>query len=50
MIWPGFDFASFTRSGTDLTGSDGCTDSMKGVNAIRVIGVKSLIGSYGSFL
>ena len=38
MICPGFDFASLISSWIELTGNDGCTITMNGVNAIKVIG------------
>jgi hypothetical protein len=38
---PGFDFASATSSLIEPAGTEGLTSSMKGVEAIRLTGVKS---------
>ena len=45
LISPGLAFASAISSLTVLTGSDGCTVTMNGVFATRMIGAMSLMGS-----
>ena len=47
---PGFAFAYATSSGTVANGSFGSENSTCGTVAISAIGVKSLIGSNGTFL
>ena len=43
--WPGFSFASLTRSATDWIGSAGLTTSTNGTRASSAIGASSLRGS-----
>ena len=45
---PGCDFAKSINSFTDFTGRLGCTSSTYGADAAKVIGVKSLLVSYGA--
>ena len=48
--WLGRSRTNCTSSFIEVTGSDGLTTSTKATDEVSAIGVKSLAGSYGSFL
>src|SRR5258706_1613656 len=48
--WPGRAFAKAIISFTVFAGTDGCSIIRLGTNTACVIGVKSRIASYGTFL